>query len=389
MLDALKRNKDVLIVLALVVFAWVGVVDQYAEQYINASLVSAGASFGIARLFNATISVLSTITLNVAIVGSVQIGELLDPLNDLVEDFSSVMKYAISSLLIQKLLVEILQTLHFKVFLSISGVAFLGTRFVFSRYRALAYKVFLFAVICKFSIAMVAVASSWVDEAFIDDAVQQEYAALEAFPASPDRLDEALDLSKEIKVQVARELESEQAKRQTLLLQSQRLMQDETDQLAQIDRVEEALAVASEGRSGFSVLFDKTAEERALERERDHLLTQLRRIQRNLNDVEDDLDHVDDDIAELQDRLKGEVSTFASIRNGFSRITLAAKDKVTGYVATLNQSIDHFLNMMALFVLKTMIIPLLFLVIMYKACVRLWGITPASAVTKAREAIEG
>ncbi|MFD1384359.1 hypothetical protein ACFQ45_13350 [Rhodanobacter aciditrophus] len=388
MLESVKRNKDVLIVLALVVFAWVGVVDQYAEQYINGSLVSAGASFGIARLFNATVSVLSTITLNVPIVGSVQIGQLLDPLNDLVEDFSSVMKYAISSLLIQKFLVEILQTLHFKVFLSLSGVMYLATKFVWTSHRVLAYKVFLFAVICKFSIAMVAVASSWVDEAFLDEAVQKEYATLEAFPASPDKLDQALDLSQEIKAQVATELEAEQAKQQLLVQQRQRLTLEESDQLAQIDRVEEALVTAAEGRSGFSGLFEKTTQERALERQRNRLLAQLRRIQGDLDRVERDLDDVEDDMSDLQDRLEGKVSTFASIRDGFSRMTMAAKDKVTGYVDTLNQSIDHFLNLIALFVLKTIIIPLLFLVIMYKVFVRLWGMTPRSAVAKAHQAVK-
>lgn len=389
MTNLFDKNKDIVLVLALILFAWIGFIDRYAEAYINSSLVSAGASFGIAKLFNATVSVLSTITLNVPVIGSIQIGELLDPLNDLVEDFSSVMKYAISSLLIQKFLVEILQTIHFKIFLTLSGVAFLFTKYAFTNLRLITYKTFLFAVICKFSIAAVAVASSWVDSAFIDDVVQRENATLEAFPTSPDQLDEAIDLTSEIKEQMSVELQTSQTKYQLLEQQQQSLMLDEDDKQKQVDDINLKLAALNKGRSSFSTIFEAdTEEQKTLKAQRAALLSQLERIQDDLEESEENLEDINENIADLQERLNGDISTLEAIKNGFNQITMAAKKKVTDFVSSLNQSMDHFLNLIALFVLKTVIIPLVFLVIMYKVFVKLWGMTPQSAVNRFRDEVE-
>ena len=389
MTNFFDKNIDIVLVLALIIFAWIGFIDRYAEAYINSSLLSAGASFGIAKLFNATVSVLSTITLNVPVIGSIQIGELLDPLNDLVEDFSSVMKYAISSLLIQKFLVEILQTINFKIFLTLSGVAFLFTKYAFTNLRLITYKTFLFAVICKFSIAAVAVASSWVDSAFIDDVVQRENATLEAFPTSPDQLDEAIDLTSEIKEQMTVELQTSQTKYQLLEQQQQSLMLDEDDKQNQVDDINLKLAELNKGRSSFSTIFEAdTDEQKTLKAQRAVLLSQLERIQDDREESEENLEDLNEDIADLQGRLNEEISTIEAIKSGFTQITMAAKKKVTGFVSSLNQSMDHFLNLIALFVLKTVIIPLVFLVIMYKVFVKLWGMTPQSAVNRFRDEVE-
>lgn len=381
MIEFIKNNRDLVLVALFVVFGWIGFIDQYAEAYINASLVSAGASFGVAKLFNATVSVLSTITLNVPVVGSIQIGQLLDPLNDLVEDFSSVMKYAISSLLIQKFLVEILQTIHFKVFLLLSGMAFVLTKYILKEYRTVTYKVFLFAVMCKFSIAAVALGSSWVDSAFIDDVVQKENAILEAFPVSPSQLDDTLDLSSEINKQIASELETAQLEQQLMQVQLDTLATEEAAKRQQIDEIDVTLAELSGGKTGFSALFEKASDEQqSLSAQRTVLAHQLKRIQYDIEATEDEISESKKTASDLRERLEGEKSTFQSIRDGFNQVTMAAKNKITGFVSTLNQSMDHFLNLIALFVLKTVIIPIVFLVAIYKVFVRLWGMTPVATV---------
>ena len=50
-------------------------------------------------------------------VASFGLGEALDPLNDLVEQYSTLMKYAIASLLVQKLLLTITSNIVFKLLL--------------------------------------------------------------------------------------------------------------------------------------------------------------------------------------------------------------------------------------------------------------------------------
>jgi len=193
MMNFVKSNSDILTVMFLILICWFGFIDQYAEEYINDSIATSLVSFGIAKAFNATVSVLSTITLQAPFIGSIQIGELLDPLNDLVEDFSTIMKYSISSLLIQKFIVEILQTIHFKIFLTLAGLAFIATKYIFRESRILSYKVFVFALTCKFSIALVAIATSFVSSTFLNETIEKENNTLNSFPIASSHLNQSHD----------------------------------------------------------------------------------------------------------------------------------------------------------------------------------------------------
>ncbi|KZN13992.1 hypothetical protein [Marinomonas sp. TW1] len=381
------RWRALLLVSVVIVLAWVGVVDSYAEDYINASLVTSSVSFGLARLFNATVSVLSTVTLNVPIVGSIQIGEMLDPLNDLVEDFSTIMKYAISSLLIQKFLVEIFQTLYFKVFISVSGVLYLVCYYFSLSGLVFIYRVFLFACLCKFSIALVALASSWVDSAFVEPRIEQNNLALEGFPVAPDQLDQSLDLTAELKAQAALDLQRERQKQEALLEQMSLLRKA-------LSRLDEEKAALSEQKSTlateegtFNSLFNRSAELKAVQSKLDQLNDEIRRQRIRLTGLLDQERDVANEMISLTERMNNSMSTFESLTTGFSRVTMAAKNKILGYVDSLNASMDMFLNLMALFLLKTLVMPLLFLWGIYKAFVRVWEMTPRQALEKTKASL--
>ena len=202
----IKDNCTGLFVALLVMLSWVGVVDSFAVSYIDESLLSAIASFGIAKAFNATISIVSSVTLDIFI-AQVQIGEFFAPLMDMVEDFSAVMKYSIASLLIQKIMVEIFQTIYFKVFITLSGCVFYISYYFAPRYKEIAFKIFAFAVLCKFAIAVVAITSSMVSAVFVDDMVDKQNKALESFPVSDKGFDQTFDLSREIKQKIKQDMD--------------------------------------------------------------------------------------------------------------------------------------------------------------------------------------
>jgi len=383
----ITRWRALLFVSVVIVLAWVGVVDSYAEDYINASLVTSSVSFGLARLFNATVSVLSTVTLNVPIVGSIQIGEMLDPLNDLVEDFSSIMKYAISSLLIQKFLVEIFQTLYFKVFISVSGVLYLVCYYFSLSGLVVIYRVFLFACLCKFSIALVALASGWVDSAFVEPRIAQNNLALEAFPVSPDQLDQSLDLTAELKAQAALDLQEEKQKHDALLVQMSLLREALAELNKEKAMLNEQKAKLMEEEGTFNSLFNRSDALKAIQTELDQVNDKVRVQRLSLADLSDQEQESVDDMASLTERMNGKMSTFESLTSGFSRVTMAAKSKILGYVDSLNASMDKFLNLMALFLLKTLVMPLLFLWGIYKAFVKVWEMTPRQALEKTKASL--
>lgn len=366
-MNFVKENTISIVVFVLVVLCWVSVVDRYAEEYIDGSIVTASVSFGFAKAFNAIVSVLSTITLQVPLIGSIQIGELLDPLNDMVEDFSTVIKYAISSLLIQKIMVEIFQTIHFKVLLTLAGLACVVTHYHYRSYQAITYKVFIIAVACKFSIALVAIASSMVSSAFVDKQIEEENNKLKTFPTSPTQLDQALDLSSEIKIQIKKEMDDLNTETEVQKEKASALNIEIEALEAKIERVEEDIEAQTANISLIDKIISESSAVKILKIQRNALDDEVREKQDNLEDL---LDMIEDNEKEYQslkeDYESDEVSTFQSIKNGIGTLTFAAKKKVTSFVDSLNLAIESFLMLIAMYIFKVIIIPIGFLFGMYK-----------------------
>ena len=104
-----KNNKWFKSVVILVIFAIA--MSQLLEKtlvwnYQEDSITGAFTIYGIARALNAAISMLQGTDISVVVV-SVSIGELLDPINDLIERFSWIVMMAIASLGIQKVLLSV------------------------------------------------------------------------------------------------------------------------------------------------------------------------------------------------------------------------------------------------------------------------------------------
>ena len=96
--------------IAMLVLAITGSLDEPGRSYADASLKRALVTFGIARALNGVISVAqgTEVALQPAGFGlTLAPGEILDPANDLVERFSSLMLVAATSLGIQRVLLDV------------------------------------------------------------------------------------------------------------------------------------------------------------------------------------------------------------------------------------------------------------------------------------------
>lgn len=99
------------LILLLAVLAWRGVVDDLGRDYTRAGLARALLTFGVARGLNGVISVAQGTEVAIEPVGIGVIlapGQILDPINDLVERFSWIMLASATSLGMQKVLLEIM-----------------------------------------------------------------------------------------------------------------------------------------------------------------------------------------------------------------------------------------------------------------------------------------
>lgn len=104
-----KRIGVMLIVALVAALAWIKPLDTPASETLNATMKKAFLTFATARALNAGISLLQSGQVSVQAVGGVSFspGEVLDPLNDLVEQFSNVMLAATVALGIQKVLLSV------------------------------------------------------------------------------------------------------------------------------------------------------------------------------------------------------------------------------------------------------------------------------------------
>lgn len=104
-----RRVLGTLIIAMLLALVWLHPLDTLAKQYTETGLQRAFTTFAAARAMNAALSVLQSTAVNFQIVagGSIQLGAVLDPLDDLVEQFSALMLASTLSFAVQRLLIEI------------------------------------------------------------------------------------------------------------------------------------------------------------------------------------------------------------------------------------------------------------------------------------------
>jgi len=115
------RIVGALLLVVALALVWSGPLDKLAQDYTESGLKRAVATFAAARAMNAVISVLQSFQVGVG--ASVQLGAALDPLDDLVEQFSALMLAATLSFGTQRLLIEISGTLPVSILLTVLFLA--------------------------------------------------------------------------------------------------------------------------------------------------------------------------------------------------------------------------------------------------------------------------
>jgi signal transduction histidine kinase len=167
--------------LGLPALGWYGILDDFSSNDINASISNAGLIYGTARGINALVSLLQGTELNIPLL-TFSIGEVLDPVNDLIERFSQVILLALGSLALQKILLAVVSHTMFNILLSAVAVC-TGVSLFLDRPRILSalLKAFLMIAFFRFSLSLVVLANSWVDTTFLDEADQQRHLAMEVF----------------------------------------------------------------------------------------------------------------------------------------------------------------------------------------------------------------
>ena len=381
-----KLNGYYLAVAMAIVFSWWGFLDTKASDYVSSSLVQALSAFGLAKLFNATVSVLQSIQISV-FVSSVTIGELLDPFNDMVEDFSGVMKVAISSLIFQSILLKIIATVYFKAFVTLSGLLFGYLYWTKSRLTEVAYKVFVTAVGVKFLLVLVVLLSALVDASFLNEEKTQTMDKIQIHSEEMNEVTTGLGVAADLKQSLDKDKQILQIKldeeQQTLSKQDERLV----DLTAQNESLNSQIAARKETLSTLDILFNNDNVLAGLRTQQSLLMGERQRTEQDIQMSKSKIKALQQSIADLGNLTLEDQGFFASIKQstfGLSHF----KDKISEYVKTLNGLVNDFLTLLALFAFNTVLIPVLFLYLGAKGFKLVWNMKPSALIEQAKKDVK-
>jgi hypothetical protein len=100
-------------ILLVMVTNWLPQIDLIAQQFLSDSISSNAIIFGVVRTLNGVISVIQSTDIGIGI-ASVTVGEILDPVNDLIERFSALLLVTLTALGIAQVLLLLTLSLTVK-----------------------------------------------------------------------------------------------------------------------------------------------------------------------------------------------------------------------------------------------------------------------------------
>ena len=368
-----KRLILVGVIISLVLVSWSGILDYLSYDYLKGSLLSALSSYAVSRSLNGIISVLQSSTLSVGI-ASVSVGELLDPVNDIVERFSDLLTVSIGSIIIQKVLLSIVSSAFFKGVLTASGIAVLTSLALKkSPYIQLLTRAFIFLVFLRLSLGLMIVLNSVVDNSFLAEQITTNYESVRSTTRELDTLKHAQLKQQQIDQKLEQEIIANQLKKERLNKDIVVQMNIKKKLKNQID--DQSLKVS-------------------------RLKNKLTPVEKyNLFRVDDELDEAEKMLAEKQDLIELTDDRLEDIRGSIRVANKKISDnenqiadtetglldnisKTVKYIQNINIEdvkyrldylINNLLDLMALYIMKTVILPVFFMYLLMKSFKLIWS----------------
>jgi len=346
-LGQLEKFTQPILIMALLIVSWWGAVDNLAAYVNGESIKDAAIIYGVARSINGVISLIQSAEIG-AIVGSVRPGELLDPMNDLIERFSSVMAWSLSSLVLQKVLLSVFSSYSFKVIFTVCCALMFILKWLplSAHFVARAWSLFLIVASLRFSIAIVCALTAAVDQGFIQKIEQASLQTVQTFNSE-------ISFGINDVAAIDEDTKQEQA---ALQIKLDEINKTVTLTNADIATLSEQLDTLPK-RSLLDVVKRKKKNEttQAIEDQITTKERELDRLQVQLTSIEKKLECIV--IKQSGGSCEGNLS---KLKNMFSA------EKLSEISQKINQTIDDLITVLVSLVLTTIIIPLTFLYLSYR-----------------------
>jgi len=372
------------IAVALITAAsWLTVFDARSTKYVDDAIVQSTAAFAVARGLNAIISTAQSTQVSFSIGAglSMTVGEVLDPLNDLVEQYSSLMKVSIISLIIQKLLIEISTDTFFKIAITASGLSAIAALLILKGpFQAFLLRVFFSFVFVRFILVFTVLANGIFEQWFLADTIQKEAKTLEILKEENKIKSSASTLTpKQTTERTNRQMANTELLAQ-LAQEHSSLVALKESQTKKIMAIDSELDKAQEKASLIDWALRRDEPIATLTRHRDEQVTHLEATEEKLKAIEQqqkDATQENQNIAlELQGLptdLLGKTGRWLAEKK--SMITSTFDEvSINELVRKLDNSVESVLRLMALFIFKTLILPLVFMAALIWGAKQLWNI---------------
>ena len=177
----LSRLAIVALVMVFIVLSWSKNISEMANAQVDAGLKRSLVSFASARALNAVISVVQGTEVVVHPLGvgiTLALGQVLDPINDLVEQFSSVMLMASVAFGVQKLLLTVASS--WAVSAGVTGLALAwASLFWINRAPEWLSRLLVVVVFLRFVMPVTLIGSALIFEKFLASDYQTSLLALD------------------------------------------------------------------------------------------------------------------------------------------------------------------------------------------------------------------
>ena len=377
------KSKKVLIhsiFLICIILSWSNALDRTTTDFVDDSIKAAAVSYGAAKLSDGLISVINSIQVS-AVFADVQIGAALNPIQDAINRYCSLMELSLTSLMIQKLLLTIFGHWFIKLIITVAGITYLIMDYtgIGIRYQKNAFKVMIYILGIRFLMIFSLVINEGISKVFLDDHLERDQSIITNMPNSFDELyditatqqkqnEESLELLEDLEtkeIRLKKEIESDE--KRVLPLTDKIKTLDE-----QIDKIKSEMSVQDRMN-----VFNKNPKIEEIEQSKNKLNLEMTPITERININKKELKEVDSKRNDVKSDMEG--GFWSKVGENYSKMKAsmsiyAEKLSPRVIIKQMENYMMIMINYLALFLLKTLVLPLFFLFILTRWTSYLWNI---------------
>lgn len=380
-----KRNEALIasVSLLIILISWFNFLDHQAYEYLKQIMTQAVAAFGSAKVLSATVSTIKSLELGIG-VASIQPGHVLKPVGDLAETYADFMRLSIGALITQGILLKIVSSLIFKLFITLAGLWF-AVRAYFGKlnYSDISFKIFLFSIFIRFSVVVAIGLSLAVNNTLLQAEVDQRMQRVAQFTAQVENTSNS-NLSEPAKQALRDEIQRSKDSKTTAKAQLAVIKTKISEARTTLRNNQRALDERQDELGTFAYIWTDDKEYKTLGAAVSANQKKLSRLLDTKSVLQDEYNKAVETIKVDNAILAGKATgLLGGLKTGvldvFSQLG-ALKDKMNQLIDSFDDVMSDIIYLISAFLFRTLIMPLFFLYGFTKVFKAIWGVGIRTAI---------